>query len=146
MLDKRNGGVESVIAALILVVIVVTAFGIAYGAYSSWIGAQRQGSLPQMQERLSIEDVRFNSTTTAALFITNVGKVDLKVTSIEIDGTATQTNVTLMPGSSELVNATYPTEFIPGETYAFRVMTDRGTSAEASAKYTGASTSRLLLP
>ena len=59
-------GVETIISAMIQIVIMVAAFSLAYGAYFSWVSTQRRGSMMQMQERMVVEAVRFQSSTTAS--------------------------------------------------------------------------------
>ena len=137
---RSRCGVAAVISTMLLLVIVVAAFSLVYGAYFSWVSAQQSGPLLQMQERISVEDVRFSSNTTATLCVFNVGTADVTISSIEINGgssTITSSNNYAVPGISIQVTVTCPFEFTTGTTYNFNLLTARGTHAETSATYTG---------
>ena len=140
--NKSNRGVESIVAALLLIVITVFAFGLVYGVYSSWISNQRGSTMLEMQERISVEDVRFSSNITAALYVVNVGRSDVTISNITINGngansTITSSNNSAVPGISIWVNVNYTAVFTTGTTYNFNLLTARGTHAETSATYTG---------
>ena len=137
---RSRCGVAAVISTMLLLVIVVAAFSLVYGAYFSWVSAQQSGPLLQMQERISVEDVRFSSNTTATLCVFNVGTADVTISSIEINGgssTITSSSNSAVPGISIWVNVDYPAGFTSGSTYTFKVITARGTNTETSATYTG---------
>ena len=132
--NKFNRGVEPIIGALLLIVITVFAFGLVYGVYSSWISNQRGSTMLQMQERISVEDVRFSSSTTATLYVSNIGAADVNISSItinDVSSTITSSNNYAVPGISISVTVTYP-EFISETTYTFKVITARGSTAESN--------------
>lgn len=134
---KSSRGTEPIISSLILILIVVFAFSLVYGSYNSWTSAQRNGQLQQMQERAVVETVRFNSDTTASLYVFNVGDVEVKITQIQINqgsSEITPSSLSIMPGESNWINATYST-FTSGNAYTFKIITERGTIIETSAKY-----------
>jgi hypothetical protein len=137
LVDRKNRGAESIIGALILIVITVFAFGIAYAAYNSWTNAQRNGTLLELQERVSLENIRFSTNTSASIFVANLGKVEITINCIEINGAVVSSNVTIPKDGSQTINVTYAVGFVPGETYAFKVTSSKGTVATASARYTG---------
>ncbi len=136
MRPSKDSGVAPVIGTLLLVVITVSAFGLAYGAYSSWINTQRVGSMVQMQERVNVEVVWFTSSTTASLYISNIGDSEVTITQVHINGGSTTidpASLSIMPGSSSWVEVTWSGTFIIGSEYSFSVITNRGTIAETFA-------------
>ncbi len=137
---NNKSGVSPVIATLLLMVITVVAFGIAYGAYSSWIATQRNSALPEMQERISIEAAIFNSENNVTLVIRNIGASQVTIDRVfinEISSTITSSNLTFHPSEDIRLNLIYPAEFVKNQVYTFNIYSTRGTSSSAGFSYSG---------
>ncbi|MCD6465084.1 hypothetical protein J7L27_01800 [Candidatus Bathyarchaeota archaeon] len=137
---RNRCGVSPIISILILLATTIATFSIAYGIYSGWIDIQRNTSFMQMRERLAVEAIWFRSENNVSLYISNVGKVDLTISSIIINGR--EVDITLnrsyiAPGEGDWVNASYPSGFVNGETYHFVIITKRGTVYETYEKCEG---------
>ena len=125
-------GVESIISALRPTVIKVVAFGLVYGAISSWISNQRGSAMLEMRERISIEDARFSSNTTAAFCVSYVGEVQVADDQIQINGSSsmiTYSSFSAVPRFRLWVDVAYLAGFASGSAYTFKVFTAGGTNA-----------------
>ena len=129
-------GVETIISTMIQIVILVFAFSLAYGAYFSWVSTQRRGSTMQMQERMAVEALWFQSSTTASIYVSNVGKSDVNIDEVKVNGvscTISPTSLSIVPTHGGWITVTYTGGFVSGTTYTFTVITERGTSLETLA-------------
>lgn len=129
-------GVETIISAMLQIVIMVAAFSLAYGAYFSWVSTQRRGSTMQMQERMVVEAVWFQSSTTASIYVSNVGKSDVNIDEVRVNGvscTISTTSLSIVPTHGGWITVTYTGGFVSEITYTFTIITERGTSLETLA-------------
>jgi len=135
-LKGSHRGVETIISAMIQIVIVVAAFSLAYGAYFSWASTQRRGLLMQMQERMVVEAVWFRSSTMASIYVSNVGESDVNIDEVKVNGvscTINPTSLSIVPTQGGWLHVTYTGGFVSGTTYTFTVITERETSLETLA-------------
>lgn len=125
-------GLEPIISALLMVVITVSAFSIAYMGTTAWIKNQKEGPLMRMQERLTVEDVWFKVDGTGkkyvCVYLRNVGKIEVILYDIMIDGIhiteRTPAKLTLPLELGGWMTAVFP--WTAGQTYEVKLLTDRG--------------------
>jgi archaellum component FlaF (FlaF/FlaG flagellin family) len=92
---KRNLGVSTVVANMLMILItlslaaiLVAWAGTTYGAFSGGSSLFFQQRGQALQERFVIENVYFNSTNNyIRVFVRNVGVTDIQVVSIYVNGT-----------------------------------------------------------
>lgn len=129
----QKKGVSSIISAMLLIVIVMSAFSLLYAATQNWITAQRRDPLLAMQERFIIEDAWFRTVNTsdeiATIYVRNGGKVDVTVLRCRIDGAyypISPLRIELPPGWGGYFNITINWDV--DTTYEITVITERGSS------------------
>jgi len=134
-------GIAPIVATLLLIVITLFSFAIAYTGTNAWINSQRSGPLKALQERFIVEDVWFvtkGASKYVCTYIRNIGTVEVVISQLSINGT-TQTSTTPSiltlsisgGGSSGWMNATYT--WITGKTYAIKVLTNQGSEVTVNA-------------
>jgi flagellin-like protein len=138
----KRTGVSPVIATLLLIVIAVAAAVLAYIWIIGYQGTlTQQASTAQLQERIKIEAVQYDSTTnTLTVYVRNIGDVNVKIDALyvinktgTIIGSSTNVGLTLTPGevNSDTVSATLTS----GETYTVKAVTQKGTEATYTFTY-----------
>jgi flagellin-like protein len=137
----KRAGVSPVIATLLLIVIAVAAAVLAYIWIIGYQGTlTQQASTAQLQERIKIEGVEYNSTHTLTVYVRNVGDVNVVIDALyvinktgTIIGSSTGVSLTLTPGqvNSGTVSATLNS----GETYTVKAVTTKGTEATYTFTY-----------
>ena len=144
----KRTGVSPVIATLLLIVIAVAAAVLAYIWIIGYQGTlTQQASTAQLQERIKIEAVQYDSeTNTLTVYVRNIGDTKVQISSFylyDASGTVVATVILsspedLVPGHvSELPpesnSLSYP--LIPGATYTIKVVTVKGTEATYTFTY-----------
>jgi len=138
----KRTGVSPVIATLLLIVIAVAAAVLAYIWIIGYQGTlTQQASTAQLQERIKIEAVQYNSGThTLTVYVRNIGDVNVVIDALyvidktgTIIGSSTGVSLTLTPGqvNSDTVSATLNS----GETYTVKAVTTKGTEATYTFTY-----------
>jgi flagellin-like protein len=142
----RRKAVSPVIATLLLIVIAVAAAVLTYIWVTGYMGSvAQQASTAQLQERIKIEGVKYN-TTGVFVYVRNIGDAKVQISSFylyDASGTVVAT-VTLTspqelnPGDvKELPPATTPLSYTlsPGATYIVKVVTVKGTETAYTFTY-----------
>jgi flagellin-like protein len=140
--NMKRTGVSPVIATLLLIVIAVAAAVLAYIWIIGYQGTlTQQASTAQLQERIKIEAVQYDSTTnTLTVYVRNIGDVNVVIDALyvidktgTIIGSRTNVGLTLTPGQvdSDTVSATLTS----GETYTVKAVTQKGTEATYTFTY-----------
>ena len=132
-------GIEPTISTLLLIIITVAGFSLAYGAYWSWTSNQRRGELMRLRERFVAEDIWFRNSSSASIYVFNIGRVDITIAKIQVRGVSCNLrlqNSVLLPGQSSSVLVDYGPGFVFGVAYTFRITTERGTIVEAVSERT----------
>ena len=117
-----------------MLVITVVAFTVVLGAANNFMNVQRQNTLAMIQERLVVEDILFHPNGTITLYIANVGTIPIEITEIHVDNQNLDVSPSPLKLSKfELGEASLNFNWIPGNEYAFTVITKRGSSVEVPA-------------
>jgi hypothetical protein len=118
--NKR--AISSVLSSILLTVIAVGAMSIAATATYVISGNYRD----IMGERLIIEDVWFRPPNQIAIYIRNIGKVSIEVTSVYVNYTAQPfSKFRLEVGKGGYLNVTF--NWSSGVLYHINIVTSRGT-------------------
>jgi flagellin-like protein len=139
----KRTGVSPVIATLLLIVIAVAAAVLAYIWIIGYQGTlTQQASTAQLQERIKIEAVQYDSTTnTLTVYVRNIGDVNVEIDALyvidktgTIIGSSTNVGLTLTPGQ---VNSGTVSDISlnSGETYTVKAVTTKGTEATYTFTY-----------
>lgn len=119
---KNRKAVSPVLSNLLLTVVAVAAMSIA--ATAAYVISNNLHD--SMGERFMVEDVWFKPGGEIALYIRNVGKVDVTVSSVYVNRVPAQvTPLKLEVGEHEWLNITC--SWAPGNVYHIVVVTQRGT-------------------
>jgi len=111
-----------VLSNLLLTVVAVAAMSIA--ATAAYVISDNLHN--SMGERLLVEDVWFKPNDQIALYIRNVGKVDVNIASVYVNQTPMQfTSLRLEAGEHGWLNVTC--SWVSGDVYHIVVATRRGT-------------------
>ena len=127
---KLNRRAQSqIIETLFILLITVIASTLVYSSLSTSLSSQRQGPLQQVNERITIEDLWFNNSTSVKIYLRNIGTVDIKINSVTIDSTAatiTPPSFILNLDSGGWVNCTRATSWTTGRYYEITLVSERG--------------------
>ena len=119
---KNERGITSVISNLLLLVVAVAAMSVATTATYIITGNLRD----TMGERFIIEDVWFKQNDEIAIYLRNVGKVTVEISSVYINNTSSVfTPFELQIGDHRWLNLTY--SWSSESVYRIFIMTNRGT-------------------
>jgi hypothetical protein len=114
-----------------MLMITVIAFSVVLGYANNFMTAQRKNTLAMIQERLVVEDIWFHPNGTVTLYIANTGTIPLEITEIHVDNQNTEISPSPLKLSRlELGEANLNFAWIPGNEYAFTIITNRGYSLE----------------
>ncbi|MCW4016205.1 MAG: hypothetical protein NWF06_07540 [Candidatus Bathyarchaeota archaeon] len=110
------------LSSLLLTVIAVAGMSIAVGATY----VITDGLHDNMGERLIVEDVWFNSKNQVSLYVRNVGKVPIEISSVYVNRTRQSiTTLELEQGEHGWLNVKY--KWKADSAYEIKVVTERGT-------------------
>lgn len=139
-MKRARRGVSPVIATVLLILVAVAATVIIW-TWVSGASSNNPTTQPALQEKLvidAVKTVKTNATTsTATIYVTNVGQVQANITAAfvldGISGTVVCSGnltsvVPLNPGGSDSVDVT-GCSFSPGHPYTAKVVSSRGISA-----------------
>ncbi len=133
---RQTSGVAPIVASMLLISITIGAFALVWGTTSSYLSNQRFGTLQQMKERITIEEVYFFNNATGSyvgLYIRNSGKVQLIGQDLGINGSilsnTSPSSLTLNIGQAGWINASLA--WSPGDTYSISITSQRGSRAES---------------
>ena len=137
--------ISPVIATLLLILIAVAASVIVYVWATGYIGAAAPSTTPELQERIKIDSLNYetdtNNKVTITIYVRNIGDVNVEISAaylIAPNGTViksnTTANVEISPGTVGEVKITDVGELEPG-TYIVKVATEEGVEATASFTY-----------
>jgi flagellin-like protein len=138
----KRTGVSPVIATLLLIVIAVAAAVLAYIWIIGYQGTlTQQASTAQLQERIKIEAVQYDSgTNTLTVYVRNIGDVNVDIDALyvidktgTIIGSRTGVGLTLTPG--QVNYGTVSATLTSGETYTVKAVTQKGTEATYTFTY-----------
>lgn len=119
---RSRRAVSPVLSNLLLTVIAVAAMSIA--ATAAYVISNNLHE--SMGERLMVEDVWFKPNDEIAIYVRNVGKVDMVVEAVYVDHASKPVNpLELKVGEHGWLNVTC--SWTPGEAYHVSVVTRRGT-------------------
>ncbi|WP_148682133.1 archaellin/type IV pilin N-terminal domain-containing protein [Thermofilum adornatum] len=140
----KRTGVSPVIATLLLIVIAVAAAVLAYIWIIGYQGTlTQQASTAQLQERIKIEAVQYDSgTNTLTVYVRNIGDVNVVIDALYLydkTGTAigqsTGVGLTLNPGEVKSGTVSLTGGLTSGQTYTVKAVTQKGTEATYTFTY-----------
>ena len=134
-------GVSPVIAVLLLIVIAVAAAILTYLWITGYMGTvQQQGGTQQLQERIKVEGVDLSGSYLDAVYVRNVGDVQVTVNSIYLilpSGEAIRVytgSTNINPKTVSRIDVTN-TALTSGTTYIVKVTTSTGIEATYTFTY-----------
>lgn len=132
----EKGAVSPVLATVLLILVVVLGMSVAFAYFTDYVKNFQTGRGSSVMELVEIEDVWFkNASNVIEIWLYNYGKVEVKISSLYINGhlvnfNATNNPVEILPGRHGNITA-YPTsEWTPNTAYRFRLATERGSAFE----------------
>jgi hypothetical protein len=118
--DKR--AITPVLSSLLLTVIAVAAMSIATSATYMITTNLKEN----MSERVIVEDVWFNDATHIAVYVRNIGKVAIRVSSVYVNHTSQSYNSPFRLALDEPYGLTINYNWSSGELYYIDIVTSRG--------------------
>ena len=143
-LYNNRRAVSPVIATVLMILITMMGMTLLFGFVSSYSESYKAGIGSSVMESITIEDIWLQSTgvtytNQVQISVYNVGKVDLVVNSIYVNGTKLvdstgnlNLNIVIKAGEHTPINATatWIPNWVEESTYNFRVSTQRGSNFE----------------
>jgi flagellin-like protein len=140
--------VSPVIATVLMILVTMVGMTLLFTFVSSYAENYKAGVGSSVMESLTFEDIylspnmypgSYNNQVTLSVY--NVGKVDMKINSLYVDGMRLQVNnfdlsQPIKVGSHVSITASVPTTFIPnwvsGVPYTFRIVTQSGSKFDVT--------------
>ncbi|MFA5365205.1 MAG: hypothetical protein WC325_08510 [Candidatus Bathyarchaeia archaeon] len=134
-LSRNKRGVSPVISAVIMMLVVMIGMSALFAFFVSYSKDFQEGSGSAVLESMTLDDVWFTSPDATVIWVYNFGKVDLTISSVYIDSNAvtfTPADQTIAVGGHGkiVVYSLATNRFDTGNSYLFKIVTERGTSFE----------------
>jgi flagellin-like protein len=141
---KSKKAVSPVIATVLMILVTMIGMTLLFAFVSSYSENYKAGVGSSVMESITVEDIwLLNSTSkdynnSVILQLYNVGKVDVKINSLYVDGLRLQTGFDpkepIEVGERASISATSISNWNSRVTYTFRIVTESGSKFEV--KYT----------
>jgi len=144
-LFNSRRAVSSVVSAVLMILVVMIGMSLLFAFFVNYARDFQTGSGSAVLESMVIEDVKFTDSQ-ADVWVYNVGKVEFKINSIYINDalvdhptlvkvTYNGVPVTPLPADDNIrdgahAKITVNHSFEIGQSYVFKIVTERGTSVE----------------
>jgi len=133
-LQRHRRAVSPVLSTILLILIVVLGMSVAFAFFVSYVKDYQTGRGSSVLELVEIEDVWFKeigANKTVEIWLYNYGKAAVNITAFYLD--SLQANFSPNPvqiavGKHESMSFVF--SWIPGERYAFKLATERGSVFE----------------
>ena len=136
MFTARRKAVSPVIATLLLILIAVAASIIVYVWVTGYVGGATPQSTPEIMEKIKIDSVQVFDNGTVAIYVRNIGDVNVNVGAAYILDPASGTVKASNPNANTVVNKGEVgivrignTNLTSGEVYVAKVVTENGVEA-----------------
>lgn len=119
------------LATVILVLIVVLGMSIVFAFFVDYVSDYQRGRGSSVMELVEIEDVYFSGADEVEVWLYNYGKIEVEIDTIYFDGLLVfdpDYSVEIRP--YEHVKVIVSSDWVPGSSYVFRVVTERGSAVE----------------
>lgn len=145
---REKKGVSPVLGTVIMVLIVVIGMSAVFAFFVDYVGDYQQGQGSSVLEQLEIEDVFFvESTNTSEVWLYNFGEIEFEVNAVYVNGLNATLEfmdvstkplndldgdyaVEVSPFAHAKFSVTVADDWVPGATYVFRFITERGSAVE----------------
>jgi FlaG/FlaF family flagellin (archaellin) len=132
---RNKRGVSPVISAVIMMLVVMIGMSALFAFFVNYSRDFQEGSGSAVFESMTVEDIWFTSSDATVLWVYNFGKVDLTISSVYVDSNAvtfTPNDLTIAAGGHGkiVVYSLTTNRFVSGNSYLFKIVTERGTSFE----------------
>ncbi|MGA2767716.1 MAG: archaellin/type IV pilin N-terminal domain-containing protein [Candidatus Bathyarchaeia archaeon] len=129
-LSRNRKAVSSVIGTILMILVVVIGMSMAFGYFVNFVKDYQAGRGASVMELISVEDVWFKvGGNNVEMWLYNYGKVGVKMSTFYVDGRQVSLNSVDVPVGGH-VPVTVQTQWLPGVTYHFKLVTDRGSVFE----------------
>jgi len=124
-----------VLSTVLMILVTIIGMSVLFGFFVNYAKDFQVGSGSAVRESLVIEDVCFNGTRHAEVWVYNVGKIDLTVSAVYVDDKLVSSfaAVDVAVGEHEVLMLKSP--FRAGDTYDLRIVTSRGSAYEGLYKW-----------
>jgi flagellin-like protein len=130
-LVKNRRALSPVLSAVLMILVVITGMSLLFAFFVNYARDFQVGSGSAVLESMTVEDVWFRSPSTAEVWVYNFGKVDFKIASVYVnDNLANVDPSSLEVRVGEHGNLTVTYSFAAGNSYSFKIVTDRGYAFE----------------
>jgi flagellin-like protein len=126
-------GVSPILGSVIMILIVVIAMGAVFAFFVDYVGDYQQGQGSAVMELVEIEDVFFNSTSGSAdVWLYNYGEIEFRLDSVYVNGlnATLSESVAVLPLEHAKFSVDVSGGWLPGASYVFRFVTERGSAVE----------------
>jgi len=135
-LRRNKKAVSNVIGTILMILVVTIGMSIMFSFFVTFVKNYQTGSGSSVMELVSIEDVwfRFNTGGNVTVWLYNYGKVDVTVSAFYVNGVSVNFNSMTIPVGEHMsatVQVNNGNEWIPGTTYDFKFVTQRGSVFES---------------
>jgi FlaG/FlaF family flagellin (archaellin) len=142
-LFRSRRAVSPVVSAVLMMLIVMIGMSLLFAFFVNYTRGFQTGSGSAVLESMVIEDVKFTDSDTT-IWVYNIGKVELKIASVYVNNTVVSSSPTLLqvtykgqdivPVPSNIRDGAHGEitirPFQSGQSYIFKIVTERGTSVE----------------
>jgi len=135
---NRGKGVSPIISIFLMAIIVASAFGVLYAFVLDYTANRKlyftqffQNATEEVQERFIIEDVWFTPENETHIYVRNVGRIAINITTVTINETSIPVSLYLSVGEHDWLNLPKQhAHWNHDTTYHIVVETSRGNTLE----------------
>ncbi|MDG6222506.1 MAG: hypothetical protein IAX21_00380 [Candidatus Bathyarchaeota archaeon] len=137
-LFKNKKAVSNVVSAMMMVLIVMIGMSGVFAYFVNYSRDYQIGAGSSVLESITVEDVWFrtiNSETVCDIWVYNFGKIDVTISDIYVENINLGLSERLtieVGGHGNIILQSSSLSFVQGESYLFKIVTERGTSFEGT--------------
>jgi len=127
-----------VLSTVLMILVTIIGMSVLFGFFVNYAKDFQVGSGSAVRESLVIEDVCFNGTRHAEVWVYNVGKIDLTVSAVYVDDKLVSSFVAVDVAVGEhevLMLNSGDLNFYANGIYDLRIVTSRGSAYEGRYKW-----------
>lgn len=148
-LFRSRRALSPVLSAVLMMLVVMIGMSILFAFFVNYAGDFQRGSGSAVLESMVVEDVNFVDSGNATIWVYNLGKVSLNISSVYVNDALVSNPPALLQvtyGGADLppneirdgahgkimVSSSNPIFSVSGGSYTFKIVTTRGTAIEVT--------------
>ncbi len=129
-LFKSKKAVSPVVSTILMIMVVMVGMTVLFAFLASYTSSYQQGSGKAVLESMTVEE-SWLSNGQATVWVYNIGKTDLTISEVYVNAqkVTPSPNLVVPVGQHMQLTVASPTgSFLAGSSYAFKFVTQRGSS------------------